>query len=80
MNHLLVLKSEATEGLRDFLLKTDAIEIEKNVYIVGSAVEAVVLAQKICKKFPKVVCIKGFRYTDELNLSKSEILNIYGLT
>ena len=76
MNHLLVVKGEVTEGLRDFLLKQKAIEVDRNVYEVDSAVEAVVLAQKIYKKFQKVICIKGFRYTDELDLSKSEILNI----
>ena len=76
MNHLLVLKGEVTEGLRDFLLKQKSVEVERNVYEVDSAVEAVVLAQKIYKKFPKVICIKGFLYTDELNLSKYEILDI----
>ena len=76
MNHLLVLKGEVTEGLKDYLLKQEAVEVVTNVYKVGSAVEAVVLAQKIYKKFPKITCIKGYRYTDELNLSKSEILDI----
>jgi len=74
MNHLLVLKGKVTEELKDFLLKKDATKIENNVYKIGSAVEAVILAQKIYKNFPEITCIKGFRYTDELILIKSKIL------
>lgn len=72
MNTLVVIKN-SNENIDNFLLKNGCRRVDKDVYLIEDIVKATVLARKIYKEYPETVNIKGFRVTDEYNLSKQNI-------
>lgn len=64
--------------IEDFIAKQDGVIREVDgTFSIEDSVRAVMISQKVYKKFGNdVIIIKGYRYTDTLNLSKSNVADL----